>query len=116
MKKFKIIDYRVSIFLMAACIVTVLVKKDFDFIISAYFIVGGWQVISMIVHAAAGWFTKTWSSRFIYHWITLISIITIPLGSVWILVFTAPAMAIFYTWLCWNEVNVKMKRPLALLK
>jgi hypothetical protein len=32
------------------------------------------------------------------------------------LLFAAPFMAIYYTWLCYDEVYVKMQRPLAALK
>ena len=102
--------------LIAGFVIASLIRQDFEFTIYGYFIVGGWQVISMLVHAIMGWFTAGWGTRTIYNWITLVSVMTMPLGSFWILLFTAPFMAIFYTWLCWHEVHVKMRRPLALLK
>lgn len=116
MKKFKIVDYWISIVLIAGFTIALLIKHDFELQILSYLIVGGWQVISMLVHIFKGWFNRAGFTRNIYHWITLISLMTISIGSYLILAVTAPFMAVFYTWLCWHEVHVKMKRPLAVLK
>ncbi|MEP7255608.1 MAG: hypothetical protein ABI666_07510 [Ferruginibacter sp.] len=115
MKKFKTIDMWISIALITGFGIASIINHDYTFIIG-YFAVGGWQVISMIVHAVDKWFTEKRGARYIYHWITFISVITMPIGSFWILLFTAPFMAVYYTWLCYNEVYVKMQRPLAQLK
>lgn len=115
MKKFKKIDLTISIALIVGSFIYCPFKLD-ESLITAYFIVGGWQVISMIVHQYNKWFVTGRSKRSIYHWITLISIITLPLGAAWLLLYTAPFMAIYYTWLCYHEVTVRMQRPLALLK
>lgn len=115
MKKFKTFDFFISVVLIATFVVYWLIKRG-DSIFLAYFVVGGWQVISMLVHQYNRCFTYKGGRRQIYHWITLVSIITMPLGSFWILFFTAPFMAIFYTWLCYREVYFKMQRPLAMLK
>ena len=115
MKRFKIFDLTLSILLIIASGVYALVEKETGFILS-YFIVGGWQSISMIIHAYNRCFTYKSGSRYIYHWISLVSVVTMPLGSFWILIFTAPFMAIYYTWLCYHEVFVKMQRPIAVLK
>ena len=120
MNKFKKIDTWISIFLIIACTIISLmglVKDSFSlFFLTAYFIVGSWQVFSMIIHACNHWFTYNKGKRYAYHWITLLAVVTIPLGSFWLLIFTAPFMAIFYTYICYEEVYVKMQRPLALLK
>jgi len=123
MKQFKIIDLYINISLILFFICWVIFKKQNEQdnfflapIFIAYFITGGWQIISMIIHAATRTFVYKWSARYIYHWITFICIVTIPIGSFWILIIAAPFMAIFYTWLCYNETYVKMKRPLAALK
>ncbi len=115
MKQFKIIDLFVSVMLIISFSILSLVKQDGIFFIG-YFIVGGWQVISMIVHAVTHTFTHWPGARYAYHWVTLIAVLTMPLGSIWILLFAAPVMAVYYTWLCYNEVYVKMKRPIDLLK
>jgi hypothetical protein len=70
----------------------------------------------MLVHVYYHSFTQKGGIRRNYHWVTLISLITMPVGSFWILLFTAPLMAVFYTWLCYSEVRKMNLRPLALLK
>jgi hypothetical protein len=78
-------------------------------------VVGGWQVISMIVHAFTGYFTKIWGRRFIYHWGVVIMLGLFPF-TMWVLVYIAPLMAIYYAWLCYEETFVLLKRPMELLK
>lgn len=108
-------DLWLSIGLIAGFAIASLIKRD-DTIIIGYFIVGGWQVISMIVHVVNRCFTDKGGARNMYHWITFISVITMPIGSFWILLFTAPFMAVYYTWLCYSEVRKMNQRPLAILK
>ena len=115
MKKLKTFDLFINITLIAGFAIYWLVRQDSSFM-TAYFVVGGWQVISMLFHWYNRCFTYKGSSRTIYNWITLISIVTMPLGAIWILLYTAPLMAIYYTYICYYEVTVKMQRPLAMLK
>ncbi len=115
MKKFKIADFFISVVMISAFTIYWLIKKDNSFLV-AYFTVGGWQVISMVVHVCNKCFINKGGSRNIYHWIALISVVTMPLGSIWILLYTAPLMAVYYAFLCYHEVYVKMQRPLAMLK
>ncbi len=115
MKKFKTIDTWISIILITAFAIASIINRNYTFLIG-YFVVGGWQVISMLVHVFYHSFTEKGSTRYIYHWITFISLITMPIGSFWILLFTAPFMAVFYAWLCFDEVRKMNQRPLAILK
>jgi len=115
MKKIKLFDLAFNLgligwFLFQKC------WTDFDKMINAYFFVGGWQIISMLFHAYMKWFTKRGSARYIYHWIVFIAVITIPIGSFWILGITATPMAVFYTTLCVVEILSIRPRPLSLLK
>jgi hypothetical protein len=136
MKQFKIIDFWVSVGLIMSFIFFGLYKKDVSFV-TGYFVVGGWQIISMLVHFFNHWFCGRRTKRyhyhitvmilvflaiivlcsykllFIYHLLFLIQLLYYILFA---LLFTAPFMAIFYAYLCYNEVHVKMKRPLDLLK
>lgn len=114
MKQFKTIDLFVSIALILGFAIYWLVKPGSFFV--AYFVVGSWQVISMLVHAFNKCFTYKKGKRYMYHWISFISIATVPLGSFRVLIFLAPVMAVYYSWLCYREVFIKMRRPLALLK
>ncbi len=115
MKKFKEIDVWMSIILIACFAVASIINYDNTFIVG-YFVVGGWQVASMLVHATTKTFTHRRGSRYVYHWITVISLATLPVGSFLILLFTAPFMAIYYTWICFDEVRKMNERPLAILK
>jgi hypothetical protein len=115
MKQFKIIDFWISSLLIAGFAVASIINMDFTFLIG-YIVIGGWQVISMIVHLVARSFIYKGGPRFVYNWITLAALITMPIGSFWILLFTAPFMAIYYTYICYKETYVMMQRPLALLK
>jgi hypothetical protein len=120
MKKFKIIDFWISTALISFFVVTYLAMYvrgtlDFEFIY-AYLVVGGWHVTSMIVHAVTQTFIRPIGARYIYHWISFIALITMPLGSFWILLFVSPFMAVFYTWLCYSEIRKMNQRPLDVLK
>ncbi len=123
MKKFKLFDVWGSIILIAGFTVVSLVRLDATFL-TGYFIVGGWQVISMLVHAINGWFCERGSKRYNYHCIVAITIVVTlsgfaiyPLLFIFVpLLFVAPFMAIWYCCLCYEEVYVKMQRPLSLLK
>lgn len=115
MKAFKIIDIWISGTLIVLFTIVSLIKRDSTFF-TGYFVVGGWQVISMLVHTFKRWFTEWGGIRFTYHMITLVSLLSIPIGSFWVLLFISPLMAIFYTWICYKEVYVKMVRPMDLLR
>lgn len=115
MKKFKKIDTWISIILITGFAIATIINRDNTFLLG-YFVVGGWQVVSMLVHVYNQSFTQKKGTRRNYHWITLISLITMPVGSFLILLFTAPFMAVFYTCLCFDEVRKMNQRPLAMLK
>ena len=122
MKDFKTIDFIIQVFLVIYLTITSLVNMDQTFIYG-YFIVGGWQVISMIVHQINKWYTNQGSRRFYYHRITAATLIIIPSGFiipnffiVWVpLLFIAPIMAIYYLAICYREVFYPAKRPLELI-
>lgn len=121
MKLFKQADFFLSVALIIIFLVIIIKGNPESLIdeniLTAYGVIGGWHVISMLVHAMNKWFTDPSSTRFWYHWICFILLVTIPLGSVWILAFTAPFMAFFYTAYCGYEVYIKMnRRPLEVLK
>ncbi|MEO7524567.1 MAG: hypothetical protein ABIT58_10760 [Ferruginibacter sp.] len=116
MRRFKLYDVWISISLFAILLAWCFAMQKTACMVLSYLIIGSWQLVSMIVHAYKGWFKKKKGSRHIYHWIAAISLVTIPFGSYLILTFISPLLAAYYTWLCYEEVYVKMQRPLALLK
>ena len=122
MKDFKTIDFIIQVFLIISFIIKSMLNIDQTFIYG-YFIVGGWQVISMIVHQINKWYTNQGSRRFYYHRITAATLIIIPSGFiipnffiVWVpLLFIAPIIAIYYLAICYREVFYPAKRPLELI-
>lgn len=124
MKKFKIIDFWGSVILIAIFTIYGLVKFNEKFIIG-YFVVGGWQLISMIVHATNNWYTHRNGARLIYHWIVFGILAMAGLGFLfpsmllvllYFMIFAAPCMAFLYSLICYREVYIKMRRPLDILK
>ncbi len=119
MRQFKKIDFCINIGLIFSSLIIGLLEGAKDFLhngfLIGYFIVGGWQIISIMVHTYNHCFTYKWGARYIYHWITFIAILTMPF-SFWILIITAPFMAIYYTYICYKETYIKMLRPLSVLK
>jgi len=124
MKKFKTIDIWISIILIISFTIISLINLDYTFLIG-YIVVGAWQVISMIVHAFDGRFAERGSKRYTYHWIVAIIFMIALLGVaiypilfylLFILLFVSPFMAVYYVWLCFDEVRKMNQRPLALLK
>lgn len=103
MKLFKWIDFIISLLLLGTLFAWYSNNPSIERMIECYFITGGWHIISMIIHAITRTFTRKWGRRHVYHWISFISVITLPLGSYWILALIAPFMAVFYTFLCLQE-------------
>ncbi len=131
MKSFKIIDCWVSFILIPVFVIfgfITMSEKSFY----GYFIVGGWQVVSMIVHHLSRWFTEKAEPRLFYHKLVLLLIIVtaslialtqlteifiIPVIIImFLLLIGSPIMAIYYAQMCYEETYVKMKRPMELLK
>jgi|GWRWMinimDraft_15_1066023.scaffolds.fasta_scaffold111733_1 hypothetical protein len=116
MKTIKIIDLGINISLLLISTIENLLNGTEE-LVTAYLWAGAWQSLSMIVHASCGWMAPYNKTRYAYHWIAFIAVITMPLGSIWILLFAAPFMALFYTILCVYELKyLYRRRPLSLLK
>lgn len=119
MKNFKELDFGISVgLILLFAIASILDEKGGlnNNLIIGYYVVGSWQSISMVVHAITKHFTRKWSRRYYYHWISLIAVVTIPAGSIWFLYPLAPFMALYYTYMCYQETFIRMKRPMELLK
>jgi hypothetical protein len=119
MKTFKATDFFISALLIAGFAVGSIFFDNSilnDTLLFGYLVVGAWHVTSMIVHAINGWFTRKGSLRHLYHWIAFVAVVSLPLGSFYIMYLAAPVMAVFYTWLCYRETFIKMKRPLDLIR
>jgi len=131
MKRFKVADFWISVLLIGGFLIFGVITRD-QRSVYGYFAVGGWQVISMAVHWANKWFTKENQQRLYYHRFVLILSLVILLSTgigqlteillipvlviLWLLLFIAPLMAVFYAGICYEETFIKMKRPMYLLK
>ncbi len=124
MKTFKLVDVWVNVMLIAGFVIVSLIKMDATFIYG-YFIVGAWQITSMLVHHYNSIFCAKGSIRAKYHKAVIVILCTALAGIVIppllyvllvVMIFAAPVMAVCYTWLCYHEVYVKMQRPLSVLK
>ncbi len=131
MKSFKIADFWISAFLLPAFVIFGFISMNGKFF-TGYFVVGGWQVVSMIVHFLNGWFTEKGEARLHYHKLVLIltAVVAVLISITYafelffivlaivmfLLLIASPFMAIYYAYLCYEETYIKMKRPMALLK
>ncbi|WP_207495477.1 hypothetical protein [Aridibaculum aurantiacum] len=118
MKKIKQIDMIVQLVLVVAFAMAALLDKGKTIIIG-YFIVGSWQLASMLVHHVKDWHMHK-KSRQIYHGISYLSVFMLALATVshgpiqnvfWILLLAAPVMAVYYLLLCVHEIVTAEKRP-----
>lgn len=114
MKRFKTIDTWTSILLMSSGFIIVLASQDLMWLIRFYFIIGSWQVISMLVHFFTGWFMHKHSSRSIYQWFVCALFIVVLLGflapAFWFILYfllvASPVLAFIYTSICMHEVRI----------
>lgn len=124
MKTFKQIDWMIQVFLILYSLVILFVDKPPYQPFLGYFVVGGYQFASMLVHEFAGSFTARNGRRRYYHNAVYIIVAMMLTGLVlrpllWIflpMLYAGPLMAIFYVHICYDEVYHHMKRPLAQLK
>ena len=77
MKIFKIMDIWISMGLIVMSVIYGIGTAGHRFILG-YFVTGGWQVLSMLIHAFNGWFCEEKSVRYNYHWSITILIICAP--------------------------------------
>ncbi len=124
MKTFKQADVYFQFFLMLFVIVSLFQTDPVLQSYENYFVVGGWQFASMLVHEFAGSFTSKGGRRRHYQNTIYIIVLCMIAGMVvpaflyifFILLFAAPFMATYYLFLCYNETYHHMQRPLAKLK
>lgn len=111
MKTFKLIEFYVNVLLIAAFAISYFISREGGMLFIAYYTVGAVQLFSMILHAVKRWYTGKKSFRLYYHWLVFLLLLLIPTGiGLYILLYTSPFLAIFYTYICWRELQyVKLK-------
>ena len=102
MKSWKLTDVLIQVLLII--FFTVLLAKRFsDNLLYAYFITGGYQLFSCLVHIVFRVNQQKGAPRFIYHRILIgliiLGLLTIPvmIFFLYFLLFAAPFIAVFYT-------------------
>jgi hypothetical protein len=112
MKRFKTIELYSNIVLYGALLILICLKAMF--FITAYFIMGGWQILGMAFHFINGWFMKKRGARSNYQWTVLIIIIAVLPGLafpailmilLYVMLLVSPFMAINYICICFSEVK-----------
>lgn len=123
MKKFKLYDLLVNLLLIFLFLIISLFRKDYTFLIG-YFVVGAWQLISILIHAYYKWFTQAKSRRYYYSSAVVCIIITALLGFIfypfllllYLMLFAAPLLALYYVWICYTEIRIIYRHELIQLK
>lgn len=122
MKSFKLLDFWISCGIIF-CFTVLSFGLSGIYYFFGCFVIGCWQMFSMLVHGFNRCFTIKGGKRYYYHFMTAgILLLWIP-GIVfqirsfaYPIVFICSLMSVYYTWICYDEVFNKMQRPLALLK
>jgi hypothetical protein len=123
MQLFKKIDFWIQLALIIAC--STLALANVIFFPYAYFVVGGWQVFSALIHLLQRQFYFPVSGRR-YYWRTLIGVAVVGLASLFSndlgvfylfgLLFVSPGLAIWYVWICHMENKTLEHKAFAHLK
>ncbi len=117
MKTFKQFELLINVILLISFTFYSILFATMDVLFLSYFLVGGIQVMGMLVHIGKNWFTASRSIRWFYHWIVLALLLLFPTGfSFYFLLYTAPLFAVFYTYLCWRELETVKLKELVHLK
>lgn len=116
MKTFKQFEFFGNILLIASLTIWFIIESSIDYLITAYVVVGSFQVLGMLVHAWKRWFTSIWSLRWLHHWLSFSLLVTMPLGSVWLLLYISPLLALFYLFVCGRELRALNLKELVHLK
>ena len=122
MKLFKQLDLWMNVALILCLGLSALSRMICPF--HFYYIVGAWQVFSMIVHGCSGWFMQKGGRRRVFHNTVIIIGVLVVLSN-WVepflliflfLLLFSPIMAIIYTIMCFDECLLMKERPLSKLK
>ncbi len=114
MKLFKQTDAWISVALILACSIINIRNWSPETLKNSYYVIGLWQVISMLVHTINHWFMKKQGIRRYYHWLTICIFAVAFLGLAYppllllvldIMLFISPFLAIVYTTICFTELQ-----------
>jgi phosphatidylglycerophosphate synthase len=127
--KIKFIDFTIQLILIL-CLVLAAFWWDSSYPLYAYFFIGGWQILSCIVHYLIRHRTPSFYGRRYYVKILLLVFLTavflLLLGflgisfyfmwAVFVFVIATPALAIWYCIITWKEYTIADRRSIIHLK
>jgi hypothetical protein len=123
MKTIKKIDFWLQVLLIVGFSIGIIIEQR-GMYFTALLVIGIWQISSMIGHSLKSCFTANKTKRWFYNRITLLTLVVMAMGLVtppfayvyFVLLYIAPAMALYYTFICGRELYLMQRRPLAMLK
>ncbi len=104
----KKIDFYGQIFLIFLTIILAVCLQE-TAVVFGYFITGCWQVLSTIIQACINKKLPELRERKYYQIITVIIILTSPLGA-WLILFIAPVVAFWYLNISYRELKIWQHR------
>jgi len=117
MKLYKKSELILNLLLIGFFLFLFIPTKSFEFLFIGYFVIGGVQLLSMIVHLVKGWFITSQSLRVSYYWALVIIAITVPFGpGILFLLYAAPFMALSYIYICYREWKILKLKEFVHLK
>lgn len=128
MKRLKEIDVTIQILLIAGSFIYGVVIADYRFILG-YFVVGGWQLLSCLLHAVSPYPYLPSPARRSYLltllWTFGLGVLSLAVNSfshgfillfLFALLFVSPFYAIWYTYICAEETGRMRQRELIQLR
>jgi hypothetical protein len=122
MRLFKKIDFWIQVLLIAGSLVFIMFEPS-DFL-TCYFVVGGWQIFSCLIHGLfqSHFITHRW--RLLYYRTLLILVISAGLlyitgifvALMIVMLFIPPVLACWYAFTCNEENDLLMKKNFIHLK
>jgi len=123
MKTFKRTDLIVQSILIVVFAVILLVRQNTSVLITYLAVVGGWQLVSLVVHFINKWHPYKGGRRFNFELVlagfalvTCLMPFIEPLRRlVYLFLILLLLMPLYYLWVCFMEVFYYSKRPLELI-
>lgn len=120
MRHLKLIDFWIQVILIAGCLFYALISPNF--ILTAYFLVGGWQFTSYLIHEFSKDNYYASSKRKYYGRVLLavfiLGVLAIPVWPFYGmgLLIVYPFLAIWYATICYTELRLLEYKTLIHLK
>ena len=117
MKRLQLIDYYGQLLLYAVIAVLMLWKMDYFY--AAYLLMGGWQLLSVLLHLPNRSSFISSKQRYYYQWVLLAILLIFLAGSIvpvmiWIglllLMYASPVLAIWYSIITRMELQHNQRR------